>query len=350
MHISLIAHGAHFSTYDIYNYYKSAIKDFSDVSINAFPLHDVMDYHFAALEKTKPDMNETERLHKAAMGGARDIVSDIVLHEPTHVIFIGGLAISPSIARFIYDMRYKLINKFAIGYIFTESPYQDKEQELYYNHCDFAFFNDKYSSEKYNPTGELCVRYLPHSYHPSVHYAFQGFDNYIYDMVFCGTMYPNRVEFLSTLDYSNIKYRFVGSYVGVDNAHFDFEFGHLNNLQLSDLYRQSKLAINFHREDDTNTAYSVNPRIREAIMCGALPVSDYRQEIYDVFGDTIPIINQNNATEVINRLLSNDEERINRLLEARKRIKDDTYHKRFENIILPVLKEVEEIYGKVSGT
>lgn len=343
MHVSLIAHGAHFSTYDIYNYYKSAIKD-CGISMNAFPLHDVMDYHYAALEKTKPEMNESERLQRAAMGGARDIVSDILLHEPSHVIFVGGLAIQPTIAQFIYDLRKKLVNPFTIGYIFTESPYQDKDQELYLNFCDFAFFNDKYSAEKYNPDGQLLVDYLPHSYHPSVHYPFMGFDNKAYDVVFCGTLYPNRVNFLSTLDYDGLNYRFIGNYVGVDNAKFNFEFGHLNNYQLSELYRQSKLAINFHREDETGTAYSVNPRIREALMCGALPVTDYRQEVVDICGDAIPIINVENASEVIKRLSTNDDERINRLTIAQRRMKNDTYQNRVTNIILPMLREVEEIW------
>lgn len=136
--------------------------------------------------------------------------------------------------------------------------------------------------------------------------------------------------------------------MGVDNANFEFDLGHLDNIQLAELYRQSKLSINFHRKDDTNTAYSVNPRIRESIMCGSLPVTDFRQEVIDMCGDTIPIITKENATEVINRLLQNEDERINRLTAAQERIKDDTYHNRFENIILPVLKEVEEVYGEVS--
>ena len=350
MHISLIAHGAHYSTFDIYDYYKSAIRKL-EVPMNAFPLHDVMDYHFAALQKTKPELNETEKSHRAVMAGTRDIVSDIVLHEPSHVIFIGGLAIPPSVARFIYDLRNKLVKQYTIGYIFTESPYQDKEQETYLEYCDFAFFNDKYSAKKYNPEGNLFVEYLPHSYHPGVHYPYAGFDNYIYDMVFCGTLYPERVEFLNTLDYKDISYKFIGNYLNISNdVNFEFNLGHLDNFQLSELYRCSKLSINFHRRDEANTAYSINPRIREAVMCSSLPVTDYRQEIIDLCGDTIPIVNTENASETIKRLLANEDERQNRLLEAQRRIRNNTYQNRFENIILPALKEVEEVYGKVSRT
>jgi len=343
--ILLVAHGANHSTYDIYRYYAKALAD-AGVDLTTFPYHMAMDYHHRAIVSMYPEMTEGDVLHKTVLGASRDIISQAVLSQPEHILFVGGLAVPQYISAAVYNMRSLLKTSYRVGYIFTESPYQDDEQEFYMNYSDYAFFNDKYSAEAYNPDGELYVEYLPHSYAKEVHYPYHEIDNQEHDVVFCGTLYPERVNFFNRIDWTNINVKMIGNYSDSDTQltlnNNRFVHGTLNNIQLAELYRNSKLAINFHRHAEN--AYSANPRIREAVMCGCLPISDYRKEIEDVFGDSIPFVsNSDETSDAIRNLLDNPEERKNRLSNAQKCIMNkESYDNRVNDIILPLLREVGE--------
>lgn len=352
MKILLVAHGANHSTYDIYLYYSMAMEN-AGIELSTFPYHSAMDYHYRAITSINPNIDKDVATSKAVHGASREILTQIVLSQPDHVLFVGGLAVPLHISMSAYNMRNFLVNKYTIGYLFTESPYQDDEQESYMEYADYAFFNDKNSALKYNPKQELFLEYLPHSYLPAVHYQNRIVDNNVKDVVFCGTLYPNRVEMFNQIEWSSINAMIIGNYTDTnivlnDAVSEKFVSGNLNNVQLSGLYRNSKLSINFHRY--AADAYSMNPRIRESVMCGCLPITDYRQEIADVFGDSIPFVSSGEemSNEIV-RMLENTEERVNRLNAARAAIIDDTYEKRLENIVLPSLREVGEIYGKVNG-
>lgn len=350
MRLMLVAHGAHHSTFDIYNYYKHSLSKVNDVVSHSFPYHMAMDYHFAAL-KGLGTVEDDKITVKAIFGASRDIATDILFFQPTTVMFISGLAIPMHIVETVYNMRNVLINPYLISYLFTESPYEDSDQEKRLIYSDCAFFNDKYSAQKYNPDGEMLIKYLPHAYFPSVHYAYPKVDIYTNDVLFCGTLYPNRVDWLNSINFDGVNAHIIGVYsdymdgdkirgVNVSNKHLD-------NIDLAELYRKTKVTINIHRKGEK--AYSTNPRIREAIMCGCLPITDFRQEIIDEFGDTIPIFSSSHEAEShIKRLAKNDDERTNRLNAARSIIEKDTYEERLKKTILPMLREGEEINGKVS--
>lgn len=348
--ILLVAHGANHSTYDLYAYYQQAMQNNGDIVLHSFPYHSVMEYHHAALMHTKRATEDTVVM-KAIYAASRDIVTDIALFEPDHVLFVGGLAVPDKISTVVYNFRNQLKNEYMIGYIFTESPYEDQDQEHKQFVADYVFYNDLNSARKYNPDGDLLISYLPHAYNPSVHYAYRKVDNYQYDVVFCGTLYPNRVDFFNSLDLHKTNSIVIGAYAdyidGDKLRTVNHKEGHLDNINLANLYRESKIAINFHREDSAALAYSMNPRLRESVMCGSLPVSDFRQEIVDVFGDAVPVFDSpEQANSIILELLADEEQRMNRVMEAQKRVASHTYSNNLTNIILPLLEEGETAYGK----
>lgn len=347
--IMLIAHGALNSTIDIYKYFAHDMDTNEEINLHRFPYHKAMEYHNAAISVINPEMETGARTYKSVVAAAREIVTDIVLTQPKHVIFIGGLAVPIHIAGTVYNLRKGLTHQYSVGYIFTESPYQDEEQEQYMPFLDYAFFNDLYSAEKYNPDGELFVSYLPHSYSNSVHFPFRSNIEYESDALFCGTLYENRVEFFNSIDWKDVDKKFVGVYSNNNvRLNFDITEGICNNVQLAEMYRKSKLSINFHRDSGSVAAYSMNPRIRESVMCGCLPISDYRKEIEDVFGDIIPFADNSYEVESeMKRLLQNDPERENRVRAAQVKIASHSYKDRLNQIILPTLQEVEAVlWGK----
>lgn len=357
MNIMLVAHGAHFSTYDIYNYYLNALKKTEGIKVHAFPYHRALDYHAIAVHNVYPELTKDEQGVKAIYAASRDIITEIILSEADVILFVGGLAIPPKLVEVAYNLRNTMIDRYSVGFMFTESPYQDADQEKYMMFSDFAFFNDKHSSTKYNPENELFIEYLPHAYDPAIHYSFGESikDN---DVLFCGTLYPNRLDFFSKIDWSDINAKIIGPFGIYENKERYSNISDkiidatVTNYDLSTLYRQSRLSINIHRggrdfsDKDQVAAYSMNPRIRESVMCGCLPITDYRQEIVDLFGDSIPIVETFEQMEnAIKHLLSHDDERLNRLAEAQKKCKGDTYANHLENIILPIIEGVEEVNG-----
>lgn len=362
MNIMLVAHGAHFSTYDIYNYYLAALKRKEGINVHAFPYHRALDYHGIAVHHVYPELTKDEKGVKAIYAASRDIITEIILSEADVILFVGGLAIPPKLVEVAYNLRDTMIDRYSMGFLFTESPYQDADQEKYMQYCDFAFFNDKYSAEKYNPDNELLIDYLPHSYNPAIHYSF-GDSVKNTDVIFCGTLYPNRLDFFSEINWDGINAKLVGPFGIYENKERYSNISDkiidatVTNYDLSTLYRESKLSINIHRggrdfyDHDQFAAYSMNPRIRESVMCGCLPITDHRDEIVDIFGDSVPIVETSEQMEnVIKHLLVNDDERHNRLAEAQKKCKGDTYANHLENIILPLIQEVGVINGKVSRT
>jgi len=60
----------------------------------------------------------------------------------------------------------------------------------------------------------------------------------------------------------------------------------LPNDQLPDLFRASKIVLNDHFEDMKREGF-INLRTIEALFCGCAILSDYHQELYDLFGDAI---------------------------------------------------------------
>lgn len=362
MRILLIGHGALFSTYDIYNYYKLALKKCVE-SVKTFPYHDALDYHARAIKSDKYlSLTEAQIGRQTVMSASRDIITEIMLYEPSIVLFVSGLMIPPIIAKAVYHLRNQLIQeaRYKIGYIFTESPYQDMDQEPYIDLCDFCFMNDALSVEKYNPNKDKYIDFLPHSYSPETHYISEK-EEKTTDVIFCGTLYPNRMALFSAVDWSGIDimlYGAIGIYENSDvpvNIRNIIMGNNLDNSVLAEHYRHSKLSINAHRQTrniDDHTIIAgngMNPRIRESIMCGCLPITDYRQEIKDVFGDVIPFFDGSEELEnKVRHFLHNDEERSNRLQIAMNICKKDTYENRCNEIILPVCREVEKVVWQKS--
>ena len=62
--------------------------------------------------------------------------------------------------------------------------------------------------------------------------------------------------------------------------------GFLPNDELPDLFRSSKIIFNNHFDDMKREGF-INLRTVEALLCGSAILSDYHQELYDLFGDAI---------------------------------------------------------------
>lgn len=200
---------------------------------------------------------------------------------------------------------------------FTECPYEDEfwsraQAPL----MDACFVSDRQSLARFrafNPN----THYLPHCYDPEVHHP-RRFpyrlsdahalhrDNVIVGapatndhehIMFVGTGFPSRQQFLESVDWTDLDLRLWGNWWQVEKdspLHPYVRPRLVENHTTAALYRGSKIGISMHRTErfyrtggliDKNEAYSIGPRAYELAACGLFTVSDPRPELVDVFGE-----------------------------------------------------------------
>jgi hypothetical protein len=108
------------------------------------------------------------------------------------------------------------------------------------------------------------------------------------------------------------------NYHGVFGGGFTYKgrtYPHIGHDQLNHIYNNTKVNINFHyplhkmeRADDLEYRLEVNGRVFEIALSGNFQISD-NPLVERFFGDSIPIVNENNWIEKIDYYISNPEER-----------------------------------------
>lgn len=368
MRILLISPGTIHSTYDCYKYYLDAMKENTDIGeVQGFNYHNLMMYHTESMKKYFPHYSVEDRNSIVSVRAARELLLDIITFRPDVVFVVAGGLIPIEVYKQIRLVREELNRKFAIAIYLTECPYLDREQKSFADYADVLFLNDKYSLKFFDPKGNHYIEYLPHSYNPKVHNTGIGNSDlyeqdYKSDVFFGATAFRERVDMMASIEWDGIDLRLVGNW----DEWADTEAGsklqpfaipdsrYLHNSEYAKYYRNTKIALNVHRTrsdingdtpqlDNYSDAYSIGPRIYEAVACGAFVLTDYRKEAEDLFGDTIEFFeNDQQMEEKIRYWLDpqNEQERINRVQAAMGRISKCTFADRLNENIMPVLKEV----------
>lgn len=232
---------------------------------------------------------------------------------------------------------------FKVWAYMTECPYEDPIDAPQKAECfDFVFLNDRNSESywrMYNPNSH----YIPHSYDPDKHFPWwnppegkvrhdikNGHDHVTY----VGSGFGRRQKYLEDVDWTGIDLKVYGHWPLLtppssdrDKEQFAPMLGvqtfegfktwedlpptyespikkyvlpkMVENSFTARLYRGSAIGINMHRLErwannaeqliDEGDAYSMGPRGVELAACGTFQLSDFRQEIVDVFGDSVPL-------------------------------------------------------------
>ena len=144
--------------------------------------------------------------------------------------------------------------------------------------------------------------YLPHAWHPERHQAGpQRGDEAVpaHDVVFVGSAFQERIEWLSAIDWTGIDFGLYGQWAPLKGNHRlrrHVRGGVVTNETTSALYRRAKVGLNLYRTSQgwgkhakqITHAESLNPRAYELAACGAFHLSSYRAEVGEVFGDLVP--------------------------------------------------------------
>jgi hypothetical protein len=187
-----------------------------------------------------------------------------------------------------------------VAVLFTESPYDDEQQEKLLPYVSVAWTNERISARD-------GVRYLPHAYRPSVHqphpvgvYDVDDPEVPAHDVVFVGTGFKERIEMLQGVDWTGIDIGIYGDSWGLMGSRAKtrkhIRGGNVDNADVAILYRKAKIGLNLYRKSKgfgngaprIAAADSMNPRAYELAATGCFTLSEYRAEIPEVFGDMVP--------------------------------------------------------------
>lgn len=211
---------------------------------------------------------------------------------------------------------------------FTECPYEDEiHMPLVASTFDYSLVSDLHSVGLFESFCENVI-YVPHSYLPELHYPPEDEDAREENTVFVGTGYEERVKFMAAVDWPKAldvhggywKWpKKLNSKIHTHNATTRRRpFGRLTETvsvkdknagpqpanavvgpeDCAELYRTSATSFSLHRMQKywgagdlitEGDAYSLGPRNWELAACRCFQVSDARQELVDVFGDSVPL-------------------------------------------------------------
>ncbi|NJK77895.1 MAG: glycosyltransferase [Nanoarchaeota archaeon] len=349
MRVHIVAPGSVYSTFDVYRNILMSFGRVDEVEVSGFPFHNYLVFYEAANEWLKEK-------HSTVVGGmydgiawsARQLLLDIWEKRPDVVVFVDGSKFPQKILYEVHKFCNAIgLNTIVCGYI-TEAPYINDSLEQLLPFFDVVFTNERNHADRLNPNGDKFVFYAPPCYSNDIHWHKSlsgGNKEYEKEVFFCGTLFPERINLLRELDTSGFDLSiFANTSVIEDRESIDiikkkttFSDGIVDNTIVAEYYRRSKVLLNIHRtygwdfEQETKDialgeAYSINPRVIEAVACGGFVLTDHRPELDNLFGDTIATYDgPRELREKALLYLGNDELRENMSAAALEKIKGMSY-------------------------
>jgi hypothetical protein len=294
MRIQVITSGDNFSTADVCRGLIDGLRanghtvDVSELA-DGLDVFSTMVYSASTAGLTLPHWAED-----AFALSAPRIISQAAWFQPDTAIAVTELKLHPSVPLTLRKMGIP------VALLCTESPYDPTEREIapLYDH---VFTNERTAVSLFG--NHPSVHYLPHAYNPAVH-MLEGERATPCDVFFVGTAFPERKALLGAVDWRGIDLQLRGAMwhtddlPTVDNIRagaVDPWQGILDNTAAH--YRSARINLNHHRTttvwgsgETVHHAESLGPRAYEIAACGGFMLcDDTRDELFDVFGDVLPL-------------------------------------------------------------
>jgi spore maturation protein CgeB len=186
-----------------------------------------------------------------------------------------------------------------------DEPYEVDDTSNWSTEFDTVFVNDPSTLQRHHN-----AHYLPVAYDPKAHY--ENGAARTYNVGFIGGHNEARERYLLALAQAGHLSYIVGGPWQSPQLQTKCLAHNIPARQSSDLYRQTRIVVNLFREvhhfnRDGIPAYSMNPRVYEALACGAVVVSETRGELSKVFPELPLFSNTQQLLEIIRGLETNDE-------------------------------------------
>ena len=208
----------------------------------------------------------------------------------------------------------------------VDEPYEVDDTASWSNTFDYVFLNDPATLSRHRN-----AYYLPAAYDPAVHFDDgRGRD---YDVGFVGGYNSARERSLLALTRAGCLSYVVGGPWRAPELQKLSLSPNLPPADVAELYRRTKIIVNVFREKHHYNcagiaATSLNPRIYEALACGAAVVSEIRSEISEVFPEVPTFSNIEELVARVRELLEDDTKRKHIVARGRATLGEHTYANR----------------------
>jgi hypothetical protein len=289
--------------------------------------------------------NEADKIYRASKAVLADAVRARIEHGVEWVFVVSGMYQHPDFYVFLRNCGFK------VALICTETPYDIEFELRACRHVDAVFTNERAALNAFRAVHPR-VEYLPHAWHPGVHAVMNAStleDTPAHDVVFVGTYFQERIDFLADIDWTGID---LGLYGGTEDFDGRTRAGRklkpfvrgklLRNAKTAALYRRAKVGLNFHRTSKgygphvqrITHAESLNPRCYELAATGCYFVTDARAEVQDVFGDALDTFSSPKECEaLIRRALADDAWRQTRAEQCQQAVQPHTWVNRTQIVL-----------------
>lgn len=276
--------------------------------------------------KAWPKPTPADVLYQASSG----LVERALQKRCTDVLVISAMFLQPD--------RLELCRRagLRVWLLCTESPYDLVHEKRIASLVDGCWTNERTSvSELAQVTN---AAYLPHAYRAGVHDRASMGLPHAYDVLFCGSLFDERIKWFEAVEWTGIDLAIFGTteLLSPESPIFPYvRGGMVPNEHVVDLMQRSKITINLFRDPPAGMrAESLNPRCYEAPMSGTCLVSDYRAEIGEVFGGSVPVVSTPETTgDLVRSLLSNTAMRVSLAASARAAVASATWRARAEQML-----------------
>ena len=293
--VLVIAPGAAFSTIDVFDGVTTGLAA-AGARVVTYSLHGRLLDSQKSMHRTwrlrqktdpffpKPTMADWS--YHASLG----IFEKLYRFEPDVVLFVSGVLV-------IGDV-YQLIRKrHHVAVVLTESPYLAEQEQRIAAAVDLVWTHDRASLEALRRV-QPQTHYLPHAWVPTRQGAGAVLpDVPAHDVVFVGTDFLERIELLSSVDWTGINLGLYGNWSSLPRRSPLRRYVRgkiITNAETTALYRRAKIGLNLYRTTGDFSgrpiahAESLNPRAYELAACGTFSLSTARAEVAEKFGALVP--------------------------------------------------------------
>ena len=237
---------------------------------------------------------------------------------------------------------------------FTEDPYEVTTNIQNSKIFDVVFTNDKNSALKYCPKG----RHLPLAASDYFHYhSLANEEDYLYDLLFVGTAWPNRVTFLQQLLplLPDVKFKIAlptnlhlpTFSLPIDEAEYSWS---TPNFEFARMANKARIVLSLHRDFSASgkdtLASTPGPRLFEVALAGGFQlISSQLEEVtqyYDEPSEIITFETVQDCAQKVRYFLNNYLKRRAIATKSQKKTLDRHLYKHRTEVILDTVREIKQ--------
>lgn len=261
--------------------------------------------------------------HAAAWCDDASLAGKIAAFAPDLVFVVQG--------RLAVGRWASMLRRYNAAVWLLDEPYEVDDTSRWSTVFKTVFVNDAAACDRHRG-----ATYLPVCYDPETHY--DAATPRQHDVGFIGASSRTRERMLAALATSGLLSYAIGGPWRHPVLRPVWRARLLSPSDTATLYRSTRIVVNVFRDrHHFNRAavvpVSMNPRIYEALACGALVVSDPRAEIADTLPALPTFRDSAELVETVRRLLASPDELAARLSDCRARVAGADYTARLARVI-----------------